>query len=126
MSDLLCCRASQSLESVQQSAAAEKEAQEPDRLHESTDIRAGKEISLPEILEPSRQGRDRRSIGSQQCPSDHVVPKQKSETQEGHGGAQEGRADRESASGRPASQDFSGERAGLGNSEETTIAKLHG
>lgn len=87
MSILLCCRTSQSLEPVQQSPTAEEEAQESDRVHESADLRAGEKILVSEVLEPSRQGRDRRSVGSEQCPSDHVVPKQEGEAQEGYGGA---------------------------------------
>lgn len=87
MPNFLCCRASQSLELVQQSPTAEEEAQESDRVHESADLRAGEKILVSEVLEPSRQGRDRRSAGSEQCSSDHVVPKQEGEAQEGYGGA---------------------------------------
>lgn len=122
----MCCRASQSLEPVQQPPATEEEAQESDCVHESADLRAGETISLSEVLESGRQRRNRRSTRPEQCPSDHVVPEQEGEAQEGHGGAQEGCAVCEPTPGRPASQDLPGERAGPGDPEETTIAKLHG
>lgn len=121
-----CSRASQSPEPVQQPSAAEEEAQEQDRVHEPTDLRAGEAVPLPEVLEPGGQGRDRRSAGTEQRAGDHVVPEPKGEAQEGHGGAEEGRADGEPAPGRPAPQNLPGERTGPGYPEEKTSAQLDG
>lgn len=115
---LLCCRTSESSQPVQQSSAAKEKAQEPHGLHKSADFRAGEAISLPEVPEPRGSGRDRRLPRAQQCPGDHVVPEQASEAQTRHGGAQEGRAVRQSTSGGPASQNLPRERTGHGNSEK--------
>lgn len=122
----LCCRASEPSEPVQQPAATEEEAQESDRVHESTDLRAGEAIPVPEVLEPGRQGRDRRAVGLEQRASDHVVPEQAGEVEEGHGGVEEGRANGEPAAGRPTPQDVLGERAGPWYLEEATSAEQHG
>lgn len=90
------------------------------------DLRAGEEIPVSEVLEPGGQGRDRGSAGSEQCPGDHVVSEPKSEAEEGHGGAEEGRADGESSVGRATPQDLSRERSGSRDPEEATSAQFHG
>lgn len=54
MFNYLCCRASKSPELVQQPAATEEEAQESNSIYESTDLRIGETIPIPEVFEPGR------------------------------------------------------------------------
>lgn len=55
-----------------------------------------------------------------------MVSEPKSEAEEGHGGAEEGRADGEPVAGGSAPQNLPGERPGPGDPEETTLAQHDG
>lgn len=83
-------------EHVQQPPATKEEAKIPHSIHQPPDLRVRKEVPLPEVPIPSRSGRNRAITGVDQCPGHHVVPEQKGEAEEGHGGTQERRRARES------------------------------
>ena len=100
---------------LQQPTTGEEEAQIEDRVHQSPNLRTGETLPVPEVLEPRGPRRDRGPVGPKQRPGHHVVPKQKSETQKGHGGTEEGRRIHQNPH---SSQILFGKRTRPGHSEE--------
>lgn len=94
-------------EPLQQPAATKEEAEIADGLHQPPDLRVGEAFPVPKIPQSRGQGRDRVQFGPDQRPGHHVVPEQAGETEEGHGGAEEGRGERQDPQ---RSQEFLGER----------------
>lgn len=100
---------------LQQPPAAQEEAKIADGLHQPPDLRAGEAFPLPEVPQPGRSRRDRLQLGPHQRPGDHVVPEPEGEAEEGHGGAEEGRGERQAAQ---RAQELPRERPGPGDTEE--------
>jgi hypothetical protein len=100
---------------VQLAPAAQEEAKVADGLHQPPDLRAGEEVPLPEVPQSGGPRRDRLLAGPDQRTSHHLVPEQEGQAQTRHGGAQEGRRERQAAH---RAQELPRERPGLGDTQE--------
>lgn len=69
----------------------EKEEKVADSLHEPPDLRAGEEVSVPEVPLPGRPRPDRAAAGALQRAGHHLVPEPQGQAQAGPGGDESGR-----------------------------------
>lgn len=115
---LFCYRERKRRSHVQFEAAAQKEAQVSNGLHQPPNIRIRETVPVPEVPVSGGPGRNSRPTRPDQRPSHHLVPEQAGQTQEGHGRAEEGRRNGQSLH---AAQDFLGERSEFQHTEEETF-----